>query len=132
MRKKLLIIVILGLSIVAGSLLAPGYVEAGPGLFDPAKQDLCDASQISDQKADCSGASGEVDSVVQTIINILSLIIGIVAVVMIIINGLRFITSGGDANAVNSARNGVIYALVGLILVGVAQFIVRFVLSRTG
>ncbi len=48
---------------------------------------------------------------------------------MIIINGLRFITSGGDSNAVSSAKKGILYAIVGLVIVALAQFIVRFVLN---
>lgn len=128
MLKKLFITTVFGL---VGLQFAPASVQAG--LFDPAKEDACAGSQVSSTAPDCSaGSSSEVDTLIQNIVNIISLIVGIIAVIMIIINGLRFITSGGDANSVSSARNGVIYAVVGLILVGMAQFIVRFVLARTG
>ena len=74
--------------------------------------------------------STDVDSVIRTIINILSLIVGIVAVIMIIIGGLKYITSSGDANNISSAKNTILYAIIGLIIVALAQVIVRFVLDQ--
>jgi hypothetical protein len=50
--------------------------------------------------------------------------------VMIMIAGLKYITSSGDASAVKSAKDGLLYAIVGLVVVALAQTIVRFVLSR--
>lgn len=129
--KRYYITILITLGLVFGvQCAAPGLQAAG--LFDAAKDDACAGSQVSDTAPNCStGATNEVDSLIQNIVDILSVIIGIIAVIMVIVNGLRFITSGGDSNAVNSARNGIIYAIVGLIIVGMAQFIVRFVLSST-
>ena len=56
--------------------------------------------------------------------------VGIVAVVMIIIGGLRYITSGGNDTNVASAKNTLLYAIIGLIIVSLAQLIVRFVLNK--
>lgn len=70
-------------------------------------------------------------NLIKRIINIFSVIVGVIAVIMIIIGGLRYITSGGDSGNVSSAKNTIIYALVGLVIVALAQFIVRFVLSNT-
>jgi hypothetical protein len=47
---------------------------------------------------------------------------------MILVGGLKYTTSGGDASSVSSAKNTIIYALVGLIVAAFAQFLVRFVL----
>lgn len=76
------------------------------------------------------GTGGDVENAIKAIVNLITIIIGIVAVVMIIISGFRFITSGGDSNTITSARNGLLYALVGLVIVVLAQVIVRFVLAR--
>jgi Type IV secretion system pilin len=65
------------------------------------------------------------------IVNIFSLIVGIVAVIMIIYGGFRYITSGGDSGKVGNAKNSLIYAVVGLIVVAMAQLIVRFVLTQS-
>jgi hypothetical protein len=49
---------------------------------------------------------------------------------MIIWGGLRYITSGGDSAKITSAKNTIIYALIGLVVVALAQFIVKFVLAK--
>jgi len=63
-------------------------------------------------------------------INIFSVIVGVVAVIMIIFGGFRYITSGGDSGNISSAKQTIIFAIVGLVVVALAQIIVRFVLSR--
>lgn len=81
---------------------------------------------------DTVGESGQkVTDIIKTIINVLSVIVGVVAVVMIIFGGLKYITSGGDSSNVSSAKNTIIYAIIGLVIVALAQFIVRFVLDRS-
>lgn len=88
--------------------------------------------QVNSSGAPCpvQAADANLTTLVQRIINVLSVIIGVIAVVMIIIGGLRYITSGGDSGNVSSAKNTILYAIVGLIVVALAQFIVRFVLSN--
>ena len=72
----------------------------------------------------------DVNDLIATVINIFSVIVGIIAVIMIVYGGFRYITSGGDTQKVTSARNTILYAIVGLIIVALAQFIVRFVLAK--
>jgi hypothetical protein len=78
----------------------------------------------------CSGGT-DVNKVITGVINVLSAIIGVAAVIMIIISGLRYITSGGEGQKVASAKGTLIYALVGLVIVALAQVIVHFVLQKT-
>jgi lysylphosphatidylglycerol synthetase-like protein (DUF2156 family) len=79
----------------------------------------------------CADDGGKIDSTVQTVVNILSLVVGAVAVVMIVVGGLKYVSSQGDSSAVSSAKNTVIYAVVGLIIVAMAQIIVAFVVQRS-
>ena len=84
---------------------------------------------------DCSNASvsnggTNVNHIITTIINVFSFVVGVVAVIMIIVGGFRYITSGGDSGNVSSAKNTIIYAIIGLVVVALAQFIVQFVLQR--
>ncbi len=74
--------------------------------------------------------SPTVEGVIGTVINILSIVVGVVSVIMIIIGGLKYITSGGDSNSITSAKNTILYAIIGLVIVALAQVIVRFVLVR--
>ncbi len=66
----------------------------------------------------------------KTGIAILSIIIGVAAVIMIILAGLAFITANGDAQSIAKARGSIIYALVGIVIVVLAQALVAFVLNK--
>lgn len=78
------------------------------------------------------GTAGEnpIIKAIKFIILILSFIIGIAAVIMIIMAGLWFITANGDAQAVARARSAVLYALIGVVVVLLAQSLVAFVLNK--
>ena len=76
-----------------------------------------------------SGASSSIQNLAKKIVNIFSVIVGIVAVIFVIYGGFRYITSGGDSGNVGNAKNTLIYALVGLVIVALAQLIVHYVLS---
>ncbi len=78
----------------------------------------------------CPTASTSVDSLVTKIIDIFSWIVGVVSVIMVIYGGFRYVTSGGEAGKVTSAKNTIVYALVGLVIVALAQVIVLFVLGN--
>lgn len=79
----------------------------------------------------CNGSSKSLNKIVTVGINIFSAVIGIVAVIMIMVAGFKYITAGGDAGQTGSAKNTLIYAVVGLVIVALAQSIVKFVLSNT-
>ncbi|HEX5456185.1 MAG TPA: pilin [Candidatus Saccharimonadales bacterium] len=70
------------------------------------------------------------NNLVATIVNLFSVLVGIIAVLMVIVGGFRYITSGGDSGNVSSAKNTILYAIVGLVIVALAQFIVKFVLAK--
>ncbi len=79
---------------------------------------------------DTEDAGAAVDNIVENVINILSLVVGVAAVIMIIVGGLRYITSNGDSGQVGNAKNTILYAVVGLVVVALAQIIVRFIVGR--
>ncbi len=70
------------------------------------------------------------DGVLTIAISLLSLIVGIAAVVTIIISGIRLIMSGGESNSISEARRGILFAVIGLGIAVTAQLFVRFLLSR--
>lgn len=97
------------------------------------KGESCQALQdISPQGGGCQNPDGtSVNKLIKIAINLISLVAGIIAVIMLIVSGFKYITSQGDANQTASAKNSLIYAIVGLVVVALAQFIVQFVLART-
>ena len=123
--KQRLKMLILGLTslFAFGATLAPVAVQASA-----ASDAVCEGLGGCSETAEDPGIS----TTIKRVINLLSIIVGIISVVMIIIGGLKYVTSQGDGNAVKSAKNTILYALVGLIVVALAQSIVRFVLNKSG
>lgn len=72
-----------------------------------------------------------VDSTIGSIVDVLMWVVGILSVVMITWSGFRYITSAGDTSKLASAKNTLIYAVVGLIIAIMAYAIVTFVRERT-
>lgn len=111
---------------------APAFAGAATGDVN-ITGGLCAGSSLALGTANCNdngAAAGSVSTLIRQVINIISVIVGIAAVIMIIVGGLRYITSGGDSSSVTSAKNTILYAIVGLVVVALAQIIVKFVVDR--
>jgi hypothetical protein len=127
------------------ALNVPAYADsaAGPsasyGLFGDTNTpagDACDGlSQLGDTQ--CGSTNGQdngqskIEKFAGDIVNILSIVAGIAAVIMIIVAGIRYTTSGGDSNATSGAKNALVYALIGIAIAALAQVLVHFVLSAS-
>ncbi len=59
-------------------------------------------------------------------------IMAVVALLLIVINGMQYIHASGDPQKVAQARQGILYAVVGLIIVLTATTIVSFALRSIG
>ena len=66
----------------------------------------------------------------KNIINGVLYVVGILAVVMVIIGGVKYTTSGGDSAAVTSAKNTILYGIIGLVIAILAYAIVNFVIGK--
>ena len=78
----------------------------------------------------CSGDATGLNNLLDKVINVFSLIVGAIAVIMIIVGGFRYVISSGNDQAVGGAKNTIIFALVGLVIVALAQFLVHFVIGQ--
>lgn len=124
-------------AIVAGILLVPALVAGGLTFVAPAESaHAVDLRSVTGTGGDAAKGTGQVDKldgtggVIQTGINILLYIIGVISVIMIIIGGLRYATSGGNASTVTSAKNTILYAVIGLVVAIFAYAIINFVMSN--
>ena len=70
------------------------------------------------------------NGIIKKIINLLSIVIGVAAVIVIIIAGIQYMVSGGDPTKINNAKNAILYAVIGLAVASIAQGIVIFVINR--
>ncbi|MEI7819102.1 MAG: hypothetical protein WCI47_03220 [bacterium] len=78
------------------------------------------------------GQQDDLVSQIKIITNTMLFAIGIVAVIMLIIGGFRYIFSGGNSTSVNSAKDTILYAVVGIVVALLAYAIVNFVLGQFG
>jgi hypothetical protein len=129
------ILILSSLLFFAAPFAVPATVAALTDVINPG---LChgaeDISVSENTSARCTNPETETGGFTATLrkfINIFSVIVGVVAVIMIIVGGFRYITSGGASEKVTGAKNTILYAIIGLIIVALAQIIVRFVLSNT-
>lgn len=114
---------VLGLSVVA-PVAAVGAVDCAPG--DLSIQCGASSAQGNDQPANLFDGEG---AVFKTIVNVMLFVIGAVAVIMLIIGGIRYVVSGGDQNAVTGAKNTILYAIIGIVVAVLAYAVVNFVLT---
>lgn len=126
LRQKIMLV----LATFTLALPALGLTALQPVYAADSKDAACQGIGLTG--ADCGNpaADQKVGGVIKTVVTLLSWVVGIAAVIMIVISGFRYITSAGEASKVTAAKQGVIYAVVGLVIVALAQFIVRFVLSE--
>ena len=101
----------------------------------------CDAPATTQEALQCGSSnsagvpvstapSGTINSTVANVVNILSIFVGIVAVIVIVVGGFRYVTSNGKQESVQGAKNTIMYAVIGLIIAALAQVIARFVLRK--
>ena len=124
LRSMVGLIITLGLW---GLVAAPAYA-AGPNLFTNA----CNGNT---QAAVCSGQTTSdplvgPDGVIGKVTKLIALFAGVVAVIMMIVGGFMYVISNGDTGKVSTAKDTLIYAGVGLIVIALGQTIIVFVIDR--
>ncbi|HEX6416030.1 MAG TPA: hypothetical protein VFZ62_00715 [Candidatus Saccharimonadales bacterium] len=93
--------------------------------FEQTMQDGADSARGIDQAVDLFGASG----IFTTVTNVLLFIVGAISVIMVVIGGLRYVLSGGNSSNITTAKNTILYAIVGLIVSLLAYALVNFVIT---
>ena len=128
MKKVAGLAVIVPALVLGLALVAPNIVHA---------QNCNDVTQGGiGNGANCAAPTGAAQnlfgdgSIFNTVTNILLFLIGAVSVVMLIIGGIRYVVSGGDQGAVTSAKNTILYAIIGIVVAFLAFAAVRFVTDQ--
>ncbi|HJQ09227.1 MAG TPA: pilin [Candidatus Saccharimonadales bacterium] len=130
--KKTIILTITSLVLMVGLM---GWqftgVASADAATDASKNAACRGIGGTPSGGKCSVGGPSLNRIIATAINIISIIVGIAAVIMIMVGGFKYITSGGDSSNLASAKNTIIYAVIGLIIVALAQAIVQFVVKTS-
>lgn len=94
--------------------------------------EVCDTiGSVSPGGTSCGPTTqSNVNRLIRLAINMLSILAGVIAVILVIVSGLKYIMSQGDAAQISSAKRSLIYAIVGIIVVALSQVIVRFVVKK--
>ena len=91
-----------------------------------------DTTNIGGADADCVSEDdgAKLSDTIKTILNVFSWVVGVASVIMIIFAGFKYVISQGSSEGVSGARNTILYAIIGLVVVALAQTIVRFVVGK--
>jgi len=105
------------------------------GVFTPVVSaangiDICSKENENDNSVYCQNkdkGEGQVNGIIKTIVEVLLTAVGAISIIMIVIGGILFALSSGDAQKAAKARSTILYAVVGLIVSVFASAIVNFV-----
>ncbi len=94
---------------------------------------LANASDIIKQSADLACKTDcntrGLPLIIQSVTTALLGVIGALAVIMIIVGGLRYVTSGGDPKKTADAKNTIMYSIAGVVVAIMAYAIVKFIIA---
>jgi len=124
--KRIFLIIAAVLSLTS-LVLAP----AQP-VFAASKDDVCEGVGAASGGSGCTPTSGvtDINKVIQTGLRIFQSIVGLIAIIMMVTAGMRFVTSSGDPTKVASARNTLLYGAVGVVVVALSEVIIQFALNQ--
>lgn len=117
--RTLLASLIVGTVLVATAAPAVGAIDLFPE---------CSGANNDTSVCKASGTDN-VDSLAQNITSIMLWLLGVVAVIMLVIGGFKYVTSNGDSNSIHSAKNTILYAIIGLAVAILGQVIVLYVVQ---
>ncbi len=114
--------------LLAVPVLALGISLSAPIVQTASAQSIVDGANAAKGNGQATSLF-ESGGVFQTITNTALYLIGAISVLMLIYGGIRYTTSMGDAKDVESAKNTIMYAIIGVVVALLAFAIVNFVLT---
>lgn len=123
MNKIIQLIIITMMSLGLATAIGPSVSALDP--FEEA----CEGNESS---AICEESTGgkSVGEIIAQVTQVLMLFVGAISVIMIVYGGLRFSASGGDPESIKTAKNSILYAVIGLVIAIAGYAIVTFVATQ--
>jgi hypothetical protein len=129
LRRLLLSLALLGGIMFAGGMAAqPAYAQYNP--FDKACTGDAAGSAPCRTKSDNPDSITGSNGVIIRVTNIIAMIAGIAAVIVMVVYGIMIVVSYGESGKVTQARNAIIGAAIGLVVIALARTIIVFVVNR--
>lgn len=119
-----------GMVLAVSTLVGVATLVPTPALAVTPEQSACEGSGGTWNGGNCTQGTRTVTGTIKSVGNILVFLTGAISVLMIIIGGVRYALSGGDQGTITSAKNTILYAIIGVIVSIAAYAIVNFVLSN--
>ena len=112
-------------------VFSPVPALAGTNVFNDAcnKPGTQNSAICKDKGTTTNPLTGS-NGLIVKVTKIIATVAGAAAVLIIIISGLRYVLSNGDTAQATNARNSILYALVGLIVIIIAASIISLVMSK--
>lgn len=123
MRKYLQTLVVAAVLSISGGLALGSQTSA----IQPIGEQC---SWGNSSTAVCKSKGDRADSLIAKVVNVLMFLLGAISTIMIVIGGLKYVASNGDSNSIQSAKNTILYAVIGLVVAIAASAIVNFVLAN--
>jgi len=132
MSRRLIGTWLILLGLLSPSFLAPVSVLAQDSNPNAKLFAVCAKEPETAICQDRNTTQNPVIRIIRIAANIVAFLTGIAAVIMIVLSGFVFVTSGGNPERTSNARRRLIYSLVGLIVVALSWTIITFLLNRIG
>lgn len=122
MKYRLLVTLALVFSAITTTLtLSPA--AAAINVFENSCQGAADS-------AVCKSQNDNATDFMQIIIDTMMILLGGIAVIMIVIAGIKYTTSNGDPSKTKSAKDTMLYSVIGIVVAISAYAIVKFITNR--
>ena len=123
------------LAIVASLFVVALPSVAAADVFGPVcdQSDATDSAVCIDKTDSADPADNPIagpDGLLYKITLIISFIAGAAAVILVIYGGIRYVTSGGDSQSITNAKNTIVNAVIGLIIISLAGALIAFFVKR--
>lgn len=129
--KRLILLTVTFLTLLSGSFAfaAPAFAAGSDVLDNACKDNAAAAKSAACDNSKATAITGK-NGVLANVSRIVATIAGIAAIIIMIAGGLMFVTSNGDASKAGTARNTILYAGIGLVVIAMAQTIITLVVNR--
>ncbi len=75
---------------------------------------------------------GSLETLITTIVNVILIVVGVIAVLYLIYGGITYVTAGGDAEKAGKGRTTITNAIIGIIIIAASLAIYNFVVRQIG
>jgi hypothetical protein len=121
MKKIQHYILALALMVGVGTVVLPPAVGA---------VDVFEQCGTNSDSAVCGATGDDAPDMIKAVINTALMVLGMIAVLMIVIGGIRYTTSNGESSKIKEAKDTILYSVIGVVVAILSYTIVNFVLGR--